>query len=139
MYISVYNAVGSGLRWAQESQQRQVNSHVCLYLGQAPFGFLSPISCPFPSPDLSLIGHSEKERLQTPIIPPPPPFYRWGNPTSKEWWLRERRRAERSYSTFKVRRGGHKEIPLVQGKEQQLRFSGAAVKRDPMSKVREPK
>ena len=30
------------------------------------------------------------------------------------------RRAERSYPTFKVRRGGREEIPLVQGKEQQL-------------------
>ena len=59
------------------------------------------------------------------------------NPTSKEWWLHRRRRAERSYSTFKVRRGGYEEIPLVQGKEQQLRFAGAAVKRYPMSKVRE--
>ena len=38
------------------------------------------------------------------------------------------RRAERSYSTFKVRRGGYEEIPLIQGKEQQLRFAGAAVK-----------
>ena len=47
------------------------------------------------------------------------------------------RRAERSYSTFKVRRGGHKDIPLVQGKEQWLRFAGATVKRFPMSKVRE--
>ena len=59
------------------------------------------------------------------------------NPTSKEWWLLGRRRAERSYSTFKVRRGGGGEIILVQGKEQQLRFAGAAVKRYPMSKVRE--
>ena len=42
-----------------------------------------------------------------------------------------RRRVERSYSTFKIRRGDHKEIPLVQGKEQRLRFSGAAVKRYP--------
>ena len=33
--------------------------------------------------------------------------------------------------------GGREEIPLVQGKEQQLRFAGAAVKRYPMSKVRE--
>ena len=32
---------------------------------------------------------------------------------SKEWWLGGRRRAERSYSTFKVRRGGDEEIPLV--------------------------
>ena len=36
---------------------------------------------------------------------------------SKELWLREHRRAERSYSTFKVRRGAREEIPLVQGKE----------------------
>ena len=45
--------------------------------------------------------------------------------------------AKRSYATFKVRRGGSEEIPLVQGKEQWLRFAGAAVKRHPMSKVRE--
>ena len=32
---------------------------------------------------------------------------------------------------FKVRRGGGEEIPLVQGKEQRLRFAGAAVKRCP--------
>ena len=42
----------------------------------------------------------------------------WTNPTSKERWLRGHRRAWRSYSTFKVRRGGGEEIPLVQGKEQ---------------------
>ena len=47
------------------------------------------------------------------------------------------RRAERSYSTFKVRRGSREEIPLVQGKEQQMRFAGAAVKRCPASKVGE--
>ena len=58
-------------------------------------------------------------------------------PTSEERWLRGHRRAERSYSTFKVRRGGHKEMPLVQSKEQQLRFAGAAVKRYPTPKVRE--
>ena len=29
---------------------------------------------------------------------------------------------------FKVRRGGHEEIPLVQGKEQRPRFAVAAVK-----------
>ena len=39
--------------------------------------------------------------------------------------------------TFKVRRGGGEEITLVQGKEQQLYFAGAAVKRYPTSKVRE--
>ena len=59
------------------------------------------------------------------------------NPTSKEWWLRRCRRAKRSYSKFKVRRGGREEIPFVQGKEQRLRFAGAAVKRYPMPKVRE--
>ena len=59
------------------------------------------------------------------------------NTTSKECWLRGRRRVERSYSTFKVRRGGGEEIPLVQGEEQWLCFAGAAVKRYSMSKVRE--
>ena len=39
------------------------------------------------------------------------------------------RRADRNYSTFKVRRGGHEKIPLVQGKEQWLCFAGAAMKR----------
>ena len=58
-------------------------------------------------------------------------------PTSKERRLHGCRRAERSYSTFKVRRGGREKIPLVQGKEQRLRFAGAAVKRYPTSKVRE--
>ena len=37
---------------------------------------------------------------------------------SKERWLCGHRRPERSYSTFKVRRGGGEEIPLVQSKEQ---------------------
>ena len=46
-------------------------------------------------------------------------------------------KTERSYSTFKVRRGGSEEIPLDQGKEQWLCFAGAAVKRFPTSKVRE--
>ena len=43
---------------------------------------------------------------------------------------------QRSYSTFKVRRGGCVEIPLVQGKEQRLHFAEAAVKRYPTTKVR---
>ena len=54
-----------------------------------------------------------------------------------EWQLHGCKRAERSYSMFKVRRCGCEEIPLVQGSEQRLRFAGAAVKRYPMSKVRE--
>ena len=59
------------------------------------------------------------------------------NPTSKEQWLCRHRRAERSYSTFKVSRGSGEEIPFVLGKEQWLRFAGAVVKRYPTSKVRE--
>ena len=38
---------------------------------------------------------------------------------------------------MKVRKGGGEEIPLIQGKEQRLRFAGAAVKRYPTPKVRE--
>ena len=56
---------------------------------------------------------------------------------SKERWLRRRRRAERSYPTLKVKKGGGEEIPLIQGKEQRLHFAGAAVKRYPTPKVRE--
>ena len=52
---------------------------------------------------------------------------------SKEQWLHGCRRAERNYSTFKVRRGGGEEIPVIQGKEQQLHFVGAAVRRYPTS------
>ena len=64
---------------------------------------------------------------------------------SKQRQLHGCRRAERSYSTFKIRRGGSEELPLIQGKEltliqgkeQWLRFAGAAMKRYPTSKVRE--
>ena len=59
------------------------------------------------------------------------------NPASKERQLHGHKRAERSYSTFTVRRGGREKIPLVQGTEQRLRFAGAALKRYPTSKVRE--
>ena len=38
---------------------------------------------------------------------------------------------------MKVRKGGGEEIPLIQGKEQWLHFTGAAVKRYPTPKVRE--
>ena len=38
---------------------------------------------------------------------------------------------------MKVRKGGGEEIPLIQGKEQWLRFAGATVKRYPTPKVRE--
>ena len=48
------------------------------------------------------------------------------NPTSKEWWLCGHRRAKRSYSTFKVRRGGSEEILLVQGKRNPNKMVGVA-------------
>ena len=48
------------------------------------------------------------------------------NPTSKEQWLNGHRRAERSYSTFKVRRGDHEEIPLVKGKKNPSKTVGVA-------------
>ena len=38
---------------------------------------------------------------------------------------------------FKVRKGSREEIPFVQGKEQRLRFAGAAMKRYPTTKVGE--
>ena len=47
-------------------------------------------------------------------------------PTSKERWLRGPRRAQRSYFTFKVRRGGGEEIPLVQGKRNPSKMVGVA-------------
>ena len=48
------------------------------------------------------------------------------NPMSKEQQLRGHRRAERSYSTFKVRRGSPEEIPHVQGKRNPSKTVGAA-------------
>ena len=38
---------------------------------------------------------------------------------------------------MKVRKGGGEETPLIQGKEQWLRFAGAAVKKYPTTKVKE--
>ena len=40
---------------------------------------------------------------------------------------------------MKVRKGGGEEIPYVQGKDQWLRFAGAAMKRYPTPKVKEIK
>ena len=45
--------------------------------------------------------------------------------------------AERSYPTSEVRGSVGEEQPHVQGKEQHLCFAGPAVKRYPMSKVRD--
>jgi len=49
-------------------------------------------------------------------------------------WVQE---GQEELLMFKVRRGGSEEIPLIQGKEQWLRFAGAAMKRYPTFKVRE--
>ena len=45
--------------------------------------------------------------------------------------------AKRSYATSTVRGGGWEELPYVVGQGQWLRFTGAALKRYPMLKVRE--
>ena len=45
---------------------------------------------------------------------------------SKEQWLHRCRRAERSYSTFKVRKGGGEEIPVIQGKRNPSKTVGVA-------------
>ena len=62
---------------------------------------------------------------------------RRNNPMHKEQWACGHRRADRSYPTLKVRKGSGEEIPLIQGKEQQLCLAGAAMKRYPTPKVRE--
>ena len=78
----------------------------------------------------------ERQRGATPR-PRPGAAAKRSNPMSTKQWLQMCRRAKRSYSTFKVRRGGSEEIPLVQDKEQRLCFAGADVKSYPTSKVRE--
>ena len=45
--------------------------------------------------------------------------------------------AKRSYPIPEGRGGGPEELPYMRGKEQRLRFAGAAVNRDSTSKVRE--
>ena len=52
---------------------------------------------------------------------------RRSNLTSKELWLCGCRRAERSYSTFKIRRGGREEIPAAS----KVRSSGCAFLEQP--------
>ena len=48
------------------------------------------------------------------------------NPTSKKRLLPGCRRIERTYSTFKVRRGSREEIPLIQGKRNPSKMVGVA-------------
>ena len=62
----------------------------------------------------------------------------------QEWWLRGATTrpgsgvaAERSYPMSRVGSSSREEISNVQGKEQRLHFARAAVKRYPMSMVRE--
>ena len=47
-------------------------------------------------------------------------------PTSKERWLSGHRSNYRSYSMFKVRRGGNEKITLVQGKRNPNKMVGVA-------------
>ena len=49
----------------------------------------------------------------------------------------EWRATERKHPTSKDSSGGREKIPHIQGKEQRLHFAGVAVKKYPMSKVRE--
>ena len=51
--------------------------------------------------------------------------------------MRAQERLEELSPRMRVRKGGSEEIPLIQGKEQWLRFAGAAVKRYSTPKVRE--
>ena len=88
-------------------------------------------------PDLGrgVTPHSHRRQLRGPTpCPRSRAVAERSNRRSKEQRLCSRR-AERSYSTFNVRRGGPEEIPLLQGREQQLRFAGGAVKRYPTFKV----
>ena len=48
------------------------------------------------------------------------------NAMSKEWWLRGHRRAERSYSMFKVRRGRGEEKHFIQDKRNPSKTVGVA-------------
>ena len=58
--------------------------------------------------------------------------------TAQEQWLCDCTEAtERSYLKPQFRGGGREKVPYVQGKEKQLCFVGAALKRYPTSKVRE--
>ena len=77
-------------------------------------------------------------------------WHRSCNSAGAQQLWQHKRAAERSYPTSKVRGGGweelshfqgrgsgQKELPHVQGKEQWLHFAWAAVKKYPVSKVRE--
>ena len=88
---------------------------------------------------VTLRSHPEPEARGSSLEEPPAPKARVGGQEEQpeEWWLCRHRRAKRSHPTLKVRNGGSKEIPLIQGKEQGLCFAGVAAKRYPTPKVRE--
>ena len=82
---------------------------------------------------MTLRRHPEPEARESSWKEPPTPKARarsWEEQPEKRW-LHRSRRALRSYPMLKVRNGGRKEIPLIQGKEQRLCFAGAAMKRYP--------
>ena len=60
---------------------------------------------------------------------------RRSNLTSKELWLCGCRRAERSYSTFKIRRGGREEIPAAS----KVRSSGCTLLEQPLRYIPRPR
>ena len=83
----------------------------------------SPFQCLF----ISFIAHSLNHPMNYPM-----PEVRGGS------WEEQPQVAQvQVQPTLKFRRGREEEIILIQGKEQWLRFAGAAVKIYPMSKVRE--
>ena len=82
---------------------------------------------------MTLWSHLEPEARDGSWEEPPTPEAR---ARSQEEPLRSAVGLE-SCPMLKVRNGGSKEIPLIQGKEQWLCFAGAAVKRYPTPKVRE--
>ena len=89
---------------------------------------------------MTLRSHPEPEASGGSWEEPPMPEARASGQEEQpeEWWLRKAgRKAERSYPMLKVRKGGGKEIAIVQGKEQWLCFAGAAMKRYLTPKVRE--
>ena len=96
---------------------------------EGPLRSVAVRSCPSPK-----VRGSDRERQAMPAQERGP---RGASPPPRRGCAAGRRRAQRSYSTSKVRRGGPENIRLGQGKEQWLHFAGAAVKRYPTSKVGE--
>ena len=73
--------------------------------------------------------------MQADSLPSEPAGMRGAAAVSSRCAALERQAAERRHPTFKVSKGGDGKIPHVQGKEQRLRFAGAAVKKYSTSKL----